>query len=103
MDQKIKIMQQSEASFMDIFLSQLPIFLIFLVIYYFILRPNSKKQESVKLMQENLSKGDKVVTVGGIHGKITTLKSKTVVLKISNENEMTVDRVAIVKVKNSSK
>ena len=103
MDQKIKIMQQSEASFMDIFLSQLPIFLIFLVIYYFILRPNSKKQESVKLMQENLSKGDRIVTVGGIHGKITTLKSKTVVLKISNENEMTVDRVAIVKVKNSSK
>ena len=103
MNQKIKIIQQSEASFMDIFLSQLPIFLIFLVIYYFILRPNSKKQESVKLMQENLSKGDRVVTVGGIHGKITTLKSKTVVLKISNENEMTVDRVAIAKVKNSSK
>ena len=103
MNQKIKIMQQSEASFMDIFLSQLPIFLIFLVIYYFILRPNSKKRESVKLMQENLSKGDKVVTVGGIHGKITTLKSKTVVVKISNENEMTVDRVAIAKVKNSSK
>mgnify|MGYP005718626823 FL=1 len=103
MNQKIKIMQQSEASFMDIFLSQLPIFLIFLVIYYFILRPNSKKQESVKLMQENLSKGDRVVTVGGIHGKITTLKSKTIVLKISNENEMTVDRVAIAKVKNSSK
>ena len=103
MDQKIKIMQQSEASFMDIFLSQLPIFLIFLVIYYFILRPNSKKQESVKLMQENLSKGDRVVTVGGIHRKITTIKSKTVVLKISNENEMTVDRVAIAKVKNSSK
>tara|TARA_B100000989_G_scaffold245780_1_gene192944 strand:+ start:1004 stop:1315 length:312 start_codon:yes stop_codon:yes gene_type:complete len=103
MNQKIKIMQQSEASFLDIFLSQLPIFLIFLVIYYFILRPNSKKRESVKLMQENLSKGDKVVTVGGIHGKITTLKSKTVVVKISNENEMTVDRVAIAKVKNSSK
>jgi len=103
MNQKIKIMQQSEASFLDIFLSQLPIFLIFLVIYYFILRPNSKKRESVKLMQENLSKGDRVVTVGGIHGKITTLKSKTVVVKISNENEMTVDRVAIAKVKNSSK
>tara|TARA_B100000676_G_C18084835_1_gene854153 strand:- start:1117 stop:1428 length:312 start_codon:yes stop_codon:yes gene_type:complete len=103
MYQKIIIMQQSESSFMDIFLSQLPIFLIFLVIYYFILRPNSKKQESVKLMQENLAKGDRVVTVGGIHGKITTLKSKTVVMKISNENEMTVDRVAISKVKNSSK
>lgn len=96
-------MQQSEASFLDIFLSQLPIFLIFLVIYYFILRPNSKKQEAVKLMQENLSKGDRVVTIGGIHGKVIAVKSETVIIKISNENEMTVDKVAIAKVKNSSK
>ena len=103
MNQKIIIMQQSEASFLDIFLSQLPIFLIFLVIYYLILRPNSKKQESVKLMQEKLAKGDRVVTIGGIHGKVTALKSETVIIKISNENEMTVDRVAIAKVKNSSK
>jgi preprotein translocase subunit YajC len=94
MNQKIIIMQQSEASFLDIFLSQLPIFLIFLVLYYFILRPNSKKQESVKLMQENLAKGDRVVTIGGIHGKVTAVKSET---------EMTVDKVAIAKVKNSSK
>ncbi len=77
-------MQQSESSFLDIFLAQLPIFLIFLVIYFFILRPNSKKQESVKLMRENLSKGDRVVTVGGIHGKVTALKSETVIIKISN-------------------
>ncbi len=103
MNQKIILMQQSESSFLDIFLSQLPIFLIFLVIYYFILRPNSKKQESVKLMRENLAKGDKIVTVGGIHGKVTSLKKLTVVIKVSNENEMTVDKVAIAKVKNSSK
>ena len=103
MNQKLIVMQQGEASFLDIFLSQLPIFLIFLVIYYFILRPNSKKQESVKSMQENLSKGDRVVTIGGIHGKVTALKSETVIIKISNENEMTIDKVAIAKVKNSSK
>ena len=54
-------------------------------------------------MQENLAKGDKVVTIGGIHGKVTSLKNSTVVIKVSNENEMTVDRVAIAKVKNSSK
>ena len=54
-------------------------------------------------MQENLAKGDKVVTIGGIHGKVTSLKNLTVVIKVSNENEMTVDRVAIAKVKNSSK
>ena len=77
-------MQQSEASFLDIFLSQLPIFLIFLVLYYFILRPNSKKQESVKLMQENLAKGDRVVTIGGIHGKVTAVKSETCLLYTSD-------------------
>ena len=54
-------------------------------------------------MQENLVKGDRVVTIGGIHGKVTAVKSETVIIKISNENEMTVDRVAIAKVKNSSK
>ena len=54
-------------------------------------------------MKENLPKGDRVVTIGGIHGKVTAVKSETVIIKISNENEMTVDKVAIAKVKNSSK
>ena len=53
-------------------------------------------------MQENLSKGDKVITVGGIHGKVTTLKSNRVVIKVSNDSELTVDKVAIAKVKNST-
>ena len=101
MYKNVILLEQSEASFMDIFLSQLPIFLIFLVVYYFILRPNTQKQESIKSMQENLSKGDKVVTVGGIHGKVTALKSNRVVIKVSNDSELTVDKVAIAKVKNS--
>ena len=102
MNTNVILFQQSEASFMDIFLSQLPIFLIFLVVYYFILRPNKKKQESIKSMQENLSKGDKIITVGGIHGKVTALKSNRVVIKVSNDSELTVDKVAIAKVKNST-
>src|SRR6056300_1005041 len=102
MYKNVILLQQSEASFMDIFLSQLPIFLIFRVVYYFILRPNTQKQESIKAMQENLSKGDKVITVGGIHGKVTTLKSNRVVIKVSNDSELTVDKVAIAKVKNST-
>ena len=102
MNANVILFQQSEASFMDIFLSQLPIFLIFLVVYYFILRPNKKKQESIKSMQENLSKGDKIITVGGIHGKVTALKSNRVVIKVFNDSELTVDKVAIAKVKNST-
>ena len=95
-------MQQNEASFMDILLSPLPIFLIFLVLYFFILRPNRQKQESIKSMQENLSKGDRVVTVGGIHGKVTSLKKNKVIIKVSSDSELTVDNVAIAKVKNST-
>ena len=95
-------MQQNEASFMDILLSQLPIFLIFLILYFFILRPNRQKQESIKSMQENLSKGDRVVTVGGIHGKVTSLKKNKVIIKVSSDSELTVDNVAIAKVKNST-
>ena len=87
---------------MDILLSQLPIFLIFLVLYFFILRPNRQKQESIKSMQENLSKGDRVVTVGGIHGKVTSLKKNKVIIKVSSDSELTVDNVAIAKVKNST-
>ena len=82
-------MQQSEASFLDIFLSQLPIFLIFLVIYYFILRPNSKKQESVKLMQEKLAKGDRSMSPCNgcsVDGSLFGKQSFDMVLEYENSN-----------------
>jgi len=95
--------QQSEVSFFDAFLAQLPIFLIFLVLYYFILRPNNKKQEDIKTLQKNLKKGDSVVTIGGIHGKIVQVRNNKVILRVSNNNELTVDIAAIARLKNSEK
>ena len=95
------IFQESEASFFDVFLAQLPIFLIFLVLYYFILRPNNKKQENVKTLQENLKKGDSIVTIGGIHGKIIQVRSNKATLRVSNSNELTVDVTAVARLKNS--
>jgi|TARA_B100000902_G_scaffold83182_1_gene87763 preprotein translocase subunit YajC len=95
--------QQSEVSFFDAFLAQLPIFLIFLVLYYFILRPNNKKQEDIKTLQKNLKKGDSVVTIGGIHGKIVQVRNNKVILRVSNNNELTVDIAAITRLKNSEK
>ena len=59
------------------------------------LRPNMKKQEEVKQMQSSLKKGDRVVTIGGIHGKVIEVKTDKVVLKVSNNNEITVDNTAI--------
>ena len=54
-----------------------------------------KKQEEVKKMQSSLKKGDRVVTIGGIHGKVVEVKKDKVVLKVSNNNEITVDNTAI--------
>jgi len=54
-----------------------------------------KKQEEVKQMQSNLKKGDRVVTIGGIHGKVIEVKTDKVVLKVSNNSEITVDNTAI--------
>tara|TARA_X000000368_G_scaffold130533_1_gene102576 strand:- start:1947 stop:2264 length:318 start_codon:yes stop_codon:yes gene_type:complete len=93
--------QESEPSFFDIFLAQLPIFLIFLVLYYFILRPNNKKREDVKTLQKNLKKGQSIVTIGGIHGKIIQVRNNKATLRVSNNNELTVDITAIARLKNS--
>ena len=89
------MIQESQTTFVDALLAQLPFFLIFFIIWYFMLKPNMKKQEKVKQMQSSLKKGDKVVTIGGIHGKIIEVKTEKVVLKVSNNNEITVDNTAI--------
>lgn len=95
------IFQQTEVSFFDAFLAQLPIFLIFLVLYYFILRPNNKKQEDVKNLQKNLKKGDSIVTIGGIHGKILQVRNSKATIRVSNNSELTVDVTAVSRLKNS--
>jgi len=62
-----------------------------------------KKQEEVKQMQSNLKKGDRVVTIGGIHGKVIEVKADKVVLKVSNNSEITVDNTAINRLNKSKK
>ena len=97
------IIQEAQTSFVDALLAQLPFFLIFFIIWYFMLRPNMKKQEEVKKMQSSLKKGDRVVTIGGIHGKVIEVKTDKVVLKVSNNNEITVDNTAINRLNKSKK
>ena len=57
--------------------------LIIGVFYFFMIRPQQKKQKKQKLFLENLKKGDLVVSTGGIHGKIIEFESNTVVLEIA--------------------
>ncbi|MCI0469482.1 MAG: preprotein translocase subunit YajC [Nitrospirae bacterium] len=63
--------------------SMLPLILIFVVFYFLLIRPQQKKSKEHRLMIENLKKGDKVVTAGGIYGVVEAVANNTIVLKIA--------------------
>jgi preprotein translocase subunit YajC len=69
--------------------------LIFGVFYFFMIRPQAKKQKDLKKYRENLQKGDAVVTIGGIHGKITEVKDTTITIKIAEGTEIKLEKSAI--------
>lgn len=69
--------------------------LVFVIFYFLIIRPQNKKQKETKEMLKALKKGDKVVSIGGIHGSIQSIKENEVVLKIDASTKMTMSRSAI--------
>ncbi|SRR5690554_5822021 len=75
--------------------SFLPLILIVVVFYLFMIRPQLRKQKEQKKFRESLSTGDKVVTIGGVHGKVTEIKENTISLEIANNVLIKVERSAI--------
>src|SRR5437016_4363491 len=73
----------------------LPILLIFVVMYFFMIRPQSKKAKDEKAYKESLKKGDKVVTIGGIHGKIVDVQDTTLTLEIATNVNVKCERSAV--------
>lgn len=73
----------------------LPLLLIFVVFYFFFILPQTRKSKAQKKFREALKKGDKIVTIGGIHGKIAEVKETTVVIEVGNGMKMTVEKSAI--------
>ena len=68
-------------------LSFLPLILIFVIFYFFLIRPQQKRQQELQKMVEGLKKGDRVVTSGGIIGVVTSLQNDYAVIKTGdNEN-----------------
>jgi preprotein translocase subunit YajC len=68
--------------------SLIPLILIFLIFYFLLIRPQSKRAKEHKKMLENLKKGDKVITNGGIYGVIEDLDGDTVTLKIGVKDDV---------------
>ena len=79
-------------------LGMLPLVLMFVVLYFVMIRPQMKRQKEQKTMIEALAKGDEVVTAGGVIGKISKLGDNFVHLEVANGVELQVQRGAITQV-----
>ncbi len=79
-------------------MGMLPLVLMFVVLYFVMIRPQMKKQKEQKAMIDALTKGDEVVTVGGVLGKISKLGDNFVGLEVANGVEVQIQRGAVVQV-----
>jgi len=69
--------------------------LIFVVFYFFMIRPQSKRQKEIKKQREAMQVGDKVVTTGGIYGKVKEIKETTVIVEIADNVRIKVDKNSV--------
>jgi preprotein translocase subunit YajC len=79
-------------------LSLLPLVLMFVVLYFIMIRPQMKRQKEHKAMVEALAKGDEVVTAGGLLGKIAKLGDTYLHVEVANGVEIQIQRSAVVQV-----
>ncbi len=75
--------------------SFLPIILMFVVLYFLMIRPQMKRQKEQKAMMEALAKGDEVITAGGVLGKITKVSDAYVNLDVADGTEIIVQKGAV--------
>lgn len=69
---------------------------VFMGFFYFtVIRPQNKKKKEMQNMLNALKKGDKIVTIGGVHGKVVTVKDDTVTIRVDDRAEITFDKSAI--------
>jgi len=73
----------------------IPLILMFVLFYFLLIRPQQKRQKSVQKMQTGLKKGDKIVTIGGLHGFVDSIDESKVVIKCGDGSRLTYDRSAI--------
>lgn len=72
--------------------------LVFVVFYFLIIRPQNKKQKDMQKMISAVKKGDKVVTIGGVHGTVQAVKEGTVVVKVDDDCRIEFTKSAIASV-----
>ncbi len=88
------------ARIMNSYVQFIPIVLMFVAMWFILIRPAKKRQQETQNMQSNLQRGDKVITIGGLHGVIDSIEDTAVTLKISENVRVKFDRQAIGRVVN---
>ncbi len=74
----------------------LPLILVFVIFYFFMIRPQMKKQKELSNYRSSLKKGDKVITTGGIYGKVNEVKDNYVMLEVGGDLKLKVDKSALI-------
>lgn len=69
--------------------------LIMIIFYFFMIRPQRKKMNDAKKFMENLEKGQRIVTIGGIHGKIEEIKDTTVIITVEGGTKLKIEKRAV--------
>jgi len=68
---------------------------IILVFYFFMIRPQQKKQKQMQNFREALKRGDKIITIGGIHGKITDVQDNTFIIEVEDGTKLRIEKAAV--------
>jgi len=82
----------------NLLVTMMPLVFIFVIFYFLLIRPQQKKQKEHEALVKAVKTGDQVVTSSGIHGTISNVKDKTVIVKIADNVKVEFDRAAIVAV-----
>ncbi|HYG49366.1 MAG TPA: preprotein translocase subunit YajC [Flavobacteriales bacterium] len=69
--------------------------LILVVFYFFMIRPQQKKMKDAKKFAESLEKGQRIITIGGIHGKIEEVRDTTVIISVEGGTKLKIEKSAI--------
>ena len=88
-------MPEISGDIMQIVQASWPILLMIVIFYFLLYRPQKKEQKKRAEMLSSLKKGDRVITIGGLHGTITALNEKNVTLRIAEKVEVDVSRTAV--------
>ncbi len=75
-----------------------PMFMVVLIFYFLVFKPQRDKQKDLKRTIEGLKKNDQVVTIGGLHGVVVLVKEKTVALRVDDNTKLEFDKEAIASV-----